>query len=174
MSGDYYGYSINHGLVLRNGELFQSKLTKGVDVCVLYRDGTMKTYPADSFEVEAITENAWQAWSFGPSLLDEYGRAKSGFESAISTRNPRAILGYYEPGHYCLVVVDGRKRNYSWGLTMDESARLMEALGCKVAYNLDGGQSAELIWNDDTYGIPYDGGRDISDIIYIEKIEKVG
>ena len=60
-------------------------------------------------------------------------------------RNPRSVIGYYEPGHYCFVLVDGR-RKYSRGLTMKELSQLMYTLGCVRAYNLDGGATAHMTW----------------------------
>ena len=43
----------------------------------------------------------------------------------------------------------------------------MEQLGCKLAFNLDGGQSASLFWNDQIYSKPCNGGRDMADIVYL-------
>ena len=102
--------------------------------------------------------------------MDDEGIAKTNFNSAYSTinrQNPRTIIGYYEPGHYCFVTVDGRKTGYSNGLTIAESALLMESLGCKLAFNLDGGQTSQFYWNDQVFNKPYNGGRFTSDIIYI-------
>ena len=149
---------------------------KGHDILLLYRDGTMETFHSDTFQPEAIDqENVWQAWEFGPSLLDENGNALSSFDrsySDINRANPRTILGYYEPGHYCFVTVDGRKSGYSNGLTLPETAQLMESLGCKIAFNLDGGQTTQLYWNDQMYNVPYEGGRFTSDIIYIVDVDE--
>ena len=55
------------------------------------------------------------------------------------------VLGYYEPGHYCLVVIDGRAMGGSSGANMQALASLMSDLGCREAYNLDGGNSAEMV-----------------------------
>ena len=81
--------------------------------------------------------------------------------------NPRCAIGYFEPGHYCFVVVDGRRPGYSNGVTMKMLSRLMYDLGCTVAYNLDGGASAQMYWNGDIYNYPSGNGRTISDIVYI-------
>mgnify|MGYP002624643043 FL=1 len=109
VNGDYYG-NTNEGVVIRNGVIYRANPTN-CDVCVLYYDGTMKVMPGSSFTVEdAIADGAWQAWTFGPALLDGEGHAISSFSSTnrIISANPRTAIGYYEPGHYCLVVVDGR------------------------------------------------------------------
>ena len=53
------------------------------------------------------------------------------------------------------------------GVTLDEFAQIFDELGCTQAYNLDGGRSAEIVFNGKTYDKPYLGGRYSSDIVYI-------
>jgi exopolysaccharide biosynthesis protein len=43
----------------------------------------------------------------------------------------------------------------------------MESLGCRIAYNLDGGETAVMYWNGGVFNSPYKGGREISDIVYL-------
>ena len=83
----------------------------------------------------------------------------------INDRAPRSAIGYYDPGHYCLVSVDGRQGSYSQGMSLSELSQAMIDLGCKDAYNLDGGQSSMLVFQGDIIGKPYKGGRSVSDII---------
>ena len=54
---------------------------------------------------------------------------------------------------------------------MADLSKLFEDLGCTVAYNLDGGKSSVMVWDLGSKDIntPYDGGRSVSDIIYIPK-----
>ena len=109
VNGDYYG-NTTEGVVIRNGVIYRANPTN-CDVCVLYYDGSMKVMPGSSFSVEeAVEDGAWQAWTFGPALLDAGGNPITAFASTsrITNANPRTAIGYYEPGHYCLVVVDGR------------------------------------------------------------------
>ncbi|MDO4564391.1 MAG: phosphodiester glycosidase family protein, partial [Clostridia bacterium] len=172
ISGDYYGFS-SSGLVLRNGELYRDNIATGEDVCVLYKDGTMKTFLAGEFTLEELnTEEAWQIWSFGPELLDYQGEPKTEFNSSVTKRNPRCAIGYFEPGHYCFVVADGRQSSYSRGMTMSDLSLLMYNLGCTAAYNLDGGGSAQLFWQDEIFNSPSGGARNMSDIVYIAAEEQ--
>ncbi len=165
VSGDYFGIR-ERGIVIRNGEVYRK--SKAHQICVLYYDGTMETYSYGSFDVEmAIAGGAWQAWDFGPALLDENGHAIAEFQTGIAGKNPRIAIGYYEPGHYALVAVDGRQ-SHSEGMTLPELASLFEDLGCKRAYNLDGGHSAVMTYKGEIYSSPSKkGGRDISDILYL-------
>lgn len=170
INGDYYGNGGN-GVVIRNGEVYRDNVS-GSDVCVLYYDGTMKTYTADEFDVDqAIADGAYQAWSFGPELLDASGNSKTDFtaDGHVQQTNPRSAIGYYEPGHYCLVVVDGRQNGYSIGMSLTEFSQLFEKLGCTTAYNLDGGKSSEMTFNDTYVNQPADGGRAVSDCIILKE-----
>ena len=67
-----------------------------------------------------------------------------------------------------LVVVDGREEGYSRGVTMSGLAQIMVDLGCRVAYNLDGGGSSAMYWNGRIVNRPPNGGeRATSDILYV-------
>ena len=165
INGDYYGINAS-GVVIRNGKLY-SDVVDG-EVCVLFYDGTLRVYAAEEFDAEAVmAAGAYQAWSFGPALLSDDGEALTSFSSRISGVNPRTAIGYYEPGHYAFVVVDGRQAGYSNGMTLAQLSALFEQLGCEVAYNLDGGKTSAMTFGDSLTNQPTEGGRTTSDIIYI-------
>lgn len=169
VTGDYYAHN-RVCFCIRNGEVFCTKLYENRDIGVLYRDGTFESIEYGDADVEEILANdPWQAWQFGPSLLDENGAAREQFKSSKNIRghNPRIVFGYFEPGHYCFVFVEGRNPDRSLGLTMQELAKLMESLGCQDAFNLDGGRTAQMSWRGQEFGIAYDGGRKCSDIVYV-------
>jgi exopolysaccharide biosynthesis protein len=171
INGDYYGNGSN-GIVIRNGEVYRST-TNGSDVCVLYYDGTMKTFSSDEFDAkQAIKDGAYQAWCFGPELLDDSGNAVTSFaaDGHVQQINPRSAIGYYEPGHYCMIVVDGRQNGYSKGMTLTELSSLFQELGCKAAYNLDGGKSSSMTFNDSEVNQACDGGREVSDCVIIKEV----
>jgi len=171
INGDYYG-ARSDGVVIRNGVLYREDNYPDRDVCVLYWDGTMECYPGGSFDAKAAMDRgAYQAWNFGPMLLDENGQPKTSFNTDVGPANPRTVIGYYEPGHYCFVVVDGRSEN-SDGLTMKKLAQLMYNLGCTQAYNLDGGQSSVMATGGKVVNNPYHGGRKNSDaVIIVDEIQ---
>ena len=162
VTGDYYG-ARGKGVVIRNGSLYRDSVNS--DVCVLYSDGVMETYAAADFDIQAAAAmGAWQAWGFGPQLLQN-GQPIADFDSAIKGKNPRNAIGYYEPGHYCFVTVDGRQKGYSAGMTLQELSDVFFKLGCRAAFNLDGGATAEMIFQGELVNKPYKGGRQSSDII---------
>ena len=169
INGDYYG-NTSEGVVIRNGVIYRANRTD-CDVCVLYYDGTMKVIPGASFTVEdAVRDGAWQAWTFGPALLDTDGSALTRFSSTnrMISANPRTAIGYYEPGHYCMVVVDGR--GTSAGISLPDLSRLFHDLGCAAAYNLDGGDSSVMVWNGGVVNDPSRGGRESSDALLIAEV----
>ena len=74
--------------------------------------------------------------------IDSAGGA--GFASA---RHPRTAVGIARDGRrLMLVVVDGRQKPYSDGMTLRELADVMRALGARDAINLDGGGSTTLVY----------------------------
>lgn len=169
ISGDSYGNN-ETGVVVRNGILYR-ETTNDAEICVLFADGTMRIYTPEEFDMQQIlAENVWQIWNFGPSLLED-GEVKESFQttSYLNGANPRCAIGYVSPGHYKLVLADGRNKGYSKGATMSELAQVMREEGCELAYNLDGGRSSAMVYRGAYVNQPADGGRDISDIIYIGK-----
>lgn len=164
VNGDYYGIR-DTGVIVRNYTLFRNE-TKG-ELCGIYYDGTVTNYFKDGMDVEtALQSGLYQTMTFGPYLIMD-GVARTNIVSAVTEINPRTGFGYYEPGHYCFIVVDGRQDGYSVGMTLDEYTQLFAELGCVNAYNLDGGQSSEMIFNGNVYNRPYNGGRSTSDIFFI-------
>lgn len=178
LSGDN-SHLLKAGYLAANGQTWRSRGNQQRDLCVLYTDGTMATYyaPVDHELIEQQMGEGliWQTFVFGPALLDENGKAFDAFPSSdVNPKNPRAVIGCYEPGHYCLVQIDGRgtlsvleDKTDNEGMTLTETARFMESLGCRTAYNLDGGQSAAMWFRNDVISTPYNNGRAVGDAIVI-------
>ena len=168
MNGDYADAQYS-GLLIRNSELYLSEQTTN-DICVMYADGTVETYGPKDYKAEEIIAAApYQVWKFGPALLDSEGQPFTSFNTSkeISWENPRSGFGYFEPGHYCFVLVDGRQNGYSRGLEIDRFAQLFADLGCKAAYNMDGGRSSVMSFDGKVYNRPYLSGRDSGDFLMI-------
>lgn len=61
-------------------------------------------------------------------------------------RAPRTAIGLDKSGkESILVVVDGRQKGYSEGMTLNELAEYMKKLGCWNALNFDGGGSSIMM-----------------------------
>lgn len=168
MSGDYCTPK-DRAYVVVNGEVVFQSAKFRYDLCALFRDGTVITYAPNEIQPSFLeAKGVWQTWNFGPMLLDKDGEPMKKFNMPdhIDGPNPRAAFGYYEPGHYCFVLVDGRQNGYSVGLSLTELSLLMKDLGCTAAYNLDGGISAQLAWHAKRINHP-GKNRSIVDIVYV-------
>lgn len=64
------------------------------------------------------------------------------------SRHPRTLVGYTEDKEVYLVVVDGRRPDYSIGFSHNEGGLLLRALGAVESLNLDGGGSSTLVVED--------------------------
>ena len=171
INGDYYGAQ-ESGYVIRNGVAYR-ETSDGEDILVLYADGSMKVLDSDDVTVqELLDQGVWQAWSFGPGLLSD-GVVTVGENTEVSramNSNPRTAIGQIDDNHYVFVVSDGRT-DESKGLSLYELAEFMENLGCRTAYNLDGGGSSTMYFNGSVINNPTTNGRirerAVSDIVYI-------
>ena len=122
---------------------------------------------------ELSAAGAVQIFSFGPGLVED-GEIAVGTDTEVDqsrSSNPRTAIGMIEPGHYVMVVSDGRTSE-SEGLTLYELAEIMQELGCTEAYNLDGGGSSTMYYNGEVINNPTSGRnkikeRSVSDIVYI-------
>jgi len=74
-------------------------------------------------------------------------------------RDPRTAVGVDLAGsRLWLVVVDGRRKNVSEGMTLPELARFLQSLGVRQALNLDGGGSSVMVVRGQTVSRPSDPG----------------
>ncbi len=175
INGDFYGAREN-GFVLRNGVLYRTSADRGREALVINMDGSFKIVRETKSDAEKLAaEGAWQIFTFGPGLV-EYGEVvvDSGDEVALAMRsNPRTAIGQIGDLHYVFVVSDGRTEE-SDGLSLKELAQVMQALGAKTAYNMDGGGSSTMYFNGRIVNNPtFDGSsiseRKVSDIVFIGK-----
>lgn len=170
VNGDSYSNSRHedNGTIIRNGVIYRAQPTD-METCVLNWDGTMDIYaPQEMNTQQLIEKRAYQSWIFGPSLLDQNGKARTDFLTwdYIRESHPRTAIGYYEPGHYCLLAVDGRQSS-TRGMFLEEMAALFEQLGCKAAYNLDGGHSTFMTMGTQLANLPYKEDHKVEDGIFI-------
>ena len=169
VNGDSYSNDRHkdNGTIIRNGVIYRRQQSDA-ETCVLNWDGTMDIYrPYKADTQKLIERGAYQTWVFGPSLLDKDGKAKRSFVTwdYIRQSHPRTAIGYYEPGHYCLLLVDGRQ-DASRGMFLEEMAQLFESLGCKKAYNLDGGHCSFMDFQGKTANHPYRPEHEVQDGIF--------
>ncbi len=74
-------------------------------------------------------------------------------------RDPRTAVGVDPTAmRLWLIVVDGRRKNVSEGMTLPELARFLQSLGAHQALNLDGGGSSVMVVRGQTVSRPSDPG----------------
>jgi Phosphodiester glycosidase/FlgD Ig-like domain len=76
----------------------------------------------------------------------------------LNGRHPRTAVGQRADGRIVMVVVDGRRRGYSAGMTNFELAQTMIRLGAVTASGLDGGGSSAMAFDGQLLSRPSDGG----------------
>ena len=116
--------------------------------------------------------------TFGPALVKD-GEMIEEFNYdnyAPEHKNPRSAIGQTGKLSYVMVVVSGDRNTKNSGATFKELAQIMYDLGCVQAYNLDGGNTAQMIMfgpegkngelKYDLSGDVNAGDRSIKDIIY--------
>ena len=177
INGDYFGFRDN-GIEIRNGVLYRDV---GARVgAAIYGDGSMRFYDETATTGEALlSDGVVHTLSFGPILVQDSVAVtifdnvriddNVGNASSITSANPRTGIGMIAANHYVFIVVDGRSKGYSRGVTLTEFAQIFADLGCVNAYNLDGGGSSAMIFMGDLVNNPLGKykERGTSDILYI-------
>ncbi|MEN0128377.1 MAG: phosphodiester glycosidase family protein [Brevundimonas sp.] len=176
INGDYYGFRTS-GIVIRNGVVFRDEGAR--EGLAFYRDGHVEVYDETATTAQELVDaGVWNTLSFGPSLLDD-GKIAAGIDDvevdtnfgnhSIQGAQPRTAVGVIDDNHLVFVVVDGRSPGYSAGVTMTGLAEIMQGLGAKTAYNIDGGGSSTMVFDGQLVNDPLGKGteRGTSDILYI-------
>ena len=169
-SGDFYAFR-NMGIIVYNGELMRME-GREMDSLIVDKNGdlqiVMQGEILDEETAKAYVEQTGARFSlaFGPALIEngELLPKKYAYPVAeMKVANARAALCQMDTLHYLLVAVSAEPP-YKYGHTLDQFAKNLHKLGCRTAYNLDGGQTATIVMNDQLINYVYE--RQISDIIY--------
>lgn len=176
INGDYYGFR-DTGIQIRNGVIYRDAGAR--QGLAIRTDGSMRLYDETTTDAATLlADGVWQTLSFGPGLVAD-GKVLDGIDSvevdtnfgnhSIQGAQPRTGIGAIADNHFVLIAVDGRSTGYSRGVTMTEFAEIFAGLGAQVAYNLDGGGSTTMVFQDQLVNDPLGRGqeRGTSDIIYI-------
>ncbi len=134
------------GILIRDGRVYQSRprtemlswdpvnLSIGIEL--------PDTVTVEEYQHRGVEE----VISFGPWLIHEGETNPKLKYHSLQGLNPRTGIGMVEPGHFVVIVADGRQSDYSMGLLLEEFAELFEEEHCVEAYNLDGGVSAAMVF----------------------------
>lgn len=112
----------------------------------------------------------------GAGLLRRDGQVLTGWQleglnpdTFTHARHPRTVVGVDREGFIWLAAVDGRRPDYSIGMSFADLQRLSDRLGLVSALNLDGGGSTTMVVKGQLVNKPSDpaGARPVSDAILV-------
>ncbi len=181
----------NHAVVAINGDNFQSetekkafeyrmtekirsKTNKAKDMLIIDEKGDFhlvlaapKKEQAAELEALAAEHTIVNAFTFGPALVLDGTEREISKEYGFNPNRPepRSAIGQTGPLSYVMAIAEGR--GASSGVNLQNLAHFMAELGCQQAFNLDGGNSAEMVFGETMYkGMPGGDERGLNDIIY--------
>jgi len=114
------------------------------------------------FVIEAEWLRVFNSLTGGPMLI-RGGRIvvqetqSEQFKRSIHERNPLTAVASTANGHLLFVVVDGRRPNFSVGLSYMELSDFLRGIGAVNAIAMDGGGSSIMVVNGETVNKPSDG-----------------
>lgn len=171
-SGDFYRFR-NFGICVYEGQVRRVDGTYA-ETCYIDQNGDLSfTYGGEvttTAAAEAYVEENQIRFSlcFGPVLVDEYELVEHTWYGVgeINEGYARSALCQMDELHY-LVATANTQGTHGQIPTVAQFARNIAATGCRMAYCLDGGQTATIVMNDKLINRPvYGQQRKISDIIY--------
>jgi len=171
-AGDFYRFR-DFGAVVYQG---QARRVEGTyaETCYIDANGDMHfTYGGDVLTVEEVQafvdeRDIQFSLAFGPILVDNYEQVPHTWYGVgeITEEYARAALLQMDTLHY-IVVTANTTGHYQEIPTVAQFQKNIAATGCRMAYCLDGGQTATIVMNDELVNRPvYGQQRKISDIIY--------
>ncbi|NCB05333.1 MAG: phosphodiester glycosidase family protein [Clostridia bacterium] len=144
--------TLRTGLIIRGQKIYHTGLyrTYGhsfppLDTLALFPGGEARVLKMGELTAEQyLLLGATDVLSFGPILI-RGGKMDPRLETGYRDLEPRSAFGYVEPYHYIGIVVEGR-HDASRGCGLSFIARRMLELGVQEALNLDGGQTAAMVF----------------------------
>ena len=163
----------------RMGQEIRDKRNRKKDILFIDENGDFHLFvKSDEAAMKAFDKSGLDilhAFTFGPALVKDGTLLEMDKKYGYNPNEgePRMAIGQLDTLSYVLVLAEGRLPNAAFknvtsvGVTHQELADFMYDLGCLQAYNLDGGNTATMIFNSDYYQYKTTGSeRPQSDIIY--------
>ena len=171
-SGDYYGYRPDGSVVYAGRVMRSSKALP--DICYVDEEGDLlltrrKFFDSLSEHQAYVEENHIRfSLSFGPNLVMD-GQMRPMYEYPIGEMEEnytRAALGQRDRLHY-LYIACNKEGDCLYAPDIGRFAKLVATTGCTQVYNVDGGQTATVVMDNQVINqVNYGSQRRISDIIY--------
>ena len=172
-SGDFYSYRVSHdnypGNIVRDGKVLYNKsysklLDRVPNLATIGFFPSGKAEVNEAWEMSAkdyVDRGASNVLAFGPLLIRD-GEVADLTHDAYSHKEPRSCFGIVEPNHFVGLLVEGRK-DHSDGATLAMCAEILANMGCWDAINLDGGNTAAMLFMGESVQLSNTGGMDEND-----------
>lgn len=151
INGDYFARH-KEGFAIRQGTLVRDKLKGNRDALLIDEDGDFHVYHlpekgslSDTVNGKKVTN----AFYFGPILVEngEVPKKLPNFTFLKPDKYyARLALCQVDRLHYKIILTT-MEQDYTLGIRLKDFAKLCQAEGAKIAYNLDGGLSTTLFFN---------------------------
>ena len=143
------------GLTIRNGIADISENTSEHEnwyTLGIMLDGTMKAFDKKYNASYLLSQGVIHAFGIWSPIIEEHKKfdtnrldhSNANYDYIINGSHPRQAIGIMDDGSYIIVTCDGRMVDEK-GLTFYELQDIMYNLGCRNAYNLDGGASTQTV-----------------------------
>lgn len=175
INGDYYSYQATRGgYMIRQGEMYIDKPIKGRDVLIIDGNGDFTIeheITEETLEKYAAMGGIVNSFNFGPGLIvdGEMTDSFGGTYNSAEMKAARSCIAQVRRGEmeYLCIVTESSDDSVGGGLTLRQFAEYVATLGVENAYNLDGGNSAALIYlGEKITSVDDRDHRPLSDIIY--------
>lgn len=172
INGDFYGHR-SCGITIYQRQLYRFN-PRTLENCFFTASGDMIFTHVGELNTEEEVKKFVQdnditfSVSFGPILV-ENGEKKATYTylvGEVDIQYSRAAIGQVDKLHYLLMSIN-EEGVYKNRVTINQAADLIYAKGVPNAYALDGGQTATIVMNGETFNRPDWGNeRIMTDIIY--------
>jgi len=145
-NADWFVYH-NAGVIYRQGKLLRDRPHEEYDGLFVDMNGDFHIVaPLTREGVDAVLaeHEILNSFCFGPALVIDGQLCEI---ERDETFRQRTAIGQLGPMQYVMVVTDGPEERDCIGLSVPQMGQLMYDLGAYQAYNLDGGYSSTMIFN---------------------------
>ncbi len=151
------GMIVPLGTTVVDGEIRTFSDDPNVSFVGFNKDGRLVGGRIESREqLEAM--EVQQGASFLPTLL-ENGKKKAIPRDWANRREPRTMIGHFSNGDLLFIVIDGRRKDWSSGVTLEEAQDKLLEFNVTDAYNLDGGGSSTFYYDGKVLNKPSGGAE---------------
>lgn len=176
INGDWYT-GRSEGIIIRNGVPMRKKENpfNNYDALIIDDEGNFHILKRPQIsDFDPYRASVMHSFLFGPALVidgelqtfdgNNYG---SGAGMGLTNKTQRQAICQMEDLSYLIITTEGPNESKDGGFTMTEFAELAFEMGVRNAYNLDGGNSANLVLNGTRMNrFGRGGGREITDLLY--------